>query len=222
MATVLETTSSTTRDAVTMAELFAPLGGVPLNRIRVRPTPGTATVSDVVRVHEQHGVLCELIDGILVEKGVGFEESILGCVIIQHLTNFVRPHDLGLIAGPDGMLEIQINLVRIPDVCFINWDRLPGRRAPKNAVPRIVPNLVVEILSRSNTRAEMKRKRRECFLAGVELFWEVDPRKRVVRVYTEPDKALTLTKDETLDWGEVLPGFELPLRDLFAVLDGNS
>ena len=61
------------------------------------------------------------------------------------------------------------DLVRIPDVAFTRWDRLPDRRRPTSPVPRLAPNLTVEILSRGNTRAEMAAKRRDYFVAGVEL-----------------------------------------------------
>lgn len=120
------------------------------------------------------------------------------------------------------MVESQIDLVRIPDVSYISWDRLPGRRRPKKAVPRVVPNRVAEILSKSNTRTEMKRKRVECFDAGVELFWEIDPKKRVVRAYTAADAYSTLSEEDVLDGGAVLPGFELPLGEFFGELDRHG
>src|SRR5262245_3398419 len=170
MATVLARSRRTPKAKdETLADLVERLGGVPLNRIRLHPWPGKATVEDVVRLQEKHGILCELIDGVLVEKAVGYEESNLGSVIVQVLNNFVIPRNLGLVAGEGGMLEILDNMVRIPDASFVSWDRLPGRRRPRKPVPRVAPNLVVEILSRSNTRKEMERKRKDCFEAGTEL-----------------------------------------------------
>ncbi|MCC7424529.1 MAG: Uma2 family endonuclease [Planctomycetaceae bacterium] len=193
-----------------------------MDRIRLDPFPGTASVNDVVRLHDKEGLLCELIDGILVEKPMGFEESTLASILVEFLSAWVRKQNLGLVTSPDGMVEIQIDLVRIPDVSYISWNRLPGRRRPKKAVPRVVPNLVAEILSKSNTRTEMKRKRVECFDAGVELFWEIDPKKRVVRVYTAADAYTTLSEDHVLDGGAVLPGFELPLSEFFGELDRHG
>lgn len=222
MATVLTRQTSSTSPAETLADLVARLGGVPLDRIRALSLPGTATVDDVIRLHHEEGRLYELVDGVLVEKPVGFEESTLASVLVEFLNAWVRKRNLGLVSSPDGMVEIQIDLVRIPDVAFISWDRLPGRRRPKKAVPRVVPNLVAEILSKSNTRAEMKRKRMECFEAGVELFWEIDPKKRIVRVFTAADESVTLTEADVLDGGEVLPGFELPLSEFFGELDRHG
>ena len=77
----------------------------------------------------------------------------------------------------------------------------------------------VEILSRSNTAAEMRLKRQDYFTSGVHLVWEVDPDARTVSVYTAPEGPVVLTEADVLDGGAVLQGFTLPLRDLFAELD---
>jgi Uma2 family endonuclease len=80
------------------------------------------------------------------------------------------------------------------------------------------------VLSESNTEAEMTRKRQEYFSAGVRLVWMVDPDARTVTVYTAPDQSIVLGEADTLTGDPVLPGFTLPLRDLFAELDrqGNG
>ena len=65
----------------------------------------------------------------------------------------------------------------------------------------------------------MARKRREYFAAGVRLVWEVDPRARTVAVYEVPDQPTILEVGQTLEGGQVLPGFALPLADLFTELD---
>jgi len=86
-----------------------------------------------------------------------------------------------------------------------------------------VPDLVVEVLSVSNTPGEMARKRREYFEATVRLVWEVDPRARTVAVYVRDGEPLMVfTEDQPLDGRDVLPGFTLPLRDLFAELDRQA
>ncbi|NLF06544.1 MAG: Uma2 family endonuclease, partial [Pirellulaceae bacterium] len=75
----------------------------------------------------------------------------------------------------------------------------------------------VEIISRGNTRQEMERKLRDYFAAGTRLVWYVyhEP-KREVRVYASPEEYTTVGENETLDGGAVLPGFQLPLAELFA------
>jgi Uma2 family endonuclease len=203
----------------TLADLLRRLGGVPLDRIRFRPYPGTATIQDVIDIERHEGKLYELIEGVLLEKVMGYNESGLAGFILGLLNIFVIPRNLGLVTGADGTVELMPDLVRIPDVAFMNWNRIPGRRRPNVPVPRLVPNLAVEVRSRSNTPGEMAAKRQDYFTAGVELVWEVDPEKRTVAVYTSLTTFTTLTINDTLDGGTVLPGFTLPLAQLFAELD---
>jgi Uma2 family endonuclease len=203
----------------TLADLVKRLGGVPLDRIRFRPAPGTATVQDVIDIQQREGRLCELVEGALLEKAVGYTESQLAFFLGSLLNAFVIPRNLGIVTGPDGTVELAADLVRIPDVAFTNWDRLPGRRRPDAPVPRLAPNLAVEVLSRSNSPGEMAVKRQEYFTAGVEVVWEIDPRARTVVVYTSATASTTLAVADTLDGGIVLPGFTLSLQQLFAELD---
>ena len=83
-------------------------------------------------------------------------------------------------------------------------------------ISRRVPDLAVEILSPTNTRTEMQIKLKEYFLGGVKLVWMIDPEKRTADVYTAPDAKTAIPTDGSLDGGEVLPGFSLPLAELFA------
>ena len=66
---------------------------------------------------------------------------------------------------------------------FHSWNRLPGRESPKEPIPDLAPDLAVEVLSEGNTKAEMTRKVREYFDAGVILVWLIDPRKRTAQVF---------------------------------------
>jgi Uma2 family endonuclease len=143
----------------------------------------------------------------------------LAAAIIAVLREFVRPRRLGLVAGADGMVRLTGGLVRIPDVSFVSWDRLPGRRVPIEPIPSFAPDLAVEVLSESNTPAEMARKRREYFAGGTLLVWEIDPETRTAEAFTAPDDSTALDGSQALDGGSVLPGFTLPLRDLFAELE---
>lgn len=204
-----------------VAELIDRLGGIPPNRIRLRPAPGTATVRDVIELHDKTGRLFELVDGTLVEKAMGYAESAVASEINRRLGNFVHEHRLGLVTGEAGMLRLFASLVRIPDVAFASWDRLPGGRMPMEKVPLIAPELVVEVLSESNTRAEMELKRQEYHDAGILLVWEADPRTRTVDVYQGLAEPVRLTEADALVGGEVLPGFAVSVREIFAVLDAR-
>jgi Uma2 family endonuclease len=199
----------------TVADLLAALGDIPPHRVLMRPVPGTATEQDVIDLDAHHDRLCELIDGVLVEKTMGVEESELAALIIHFLLGFVRQHDLGIVLAPDGAVRLMPGRVRIPDVSFISWDRLPNRERPKKPIPDLVPDLAVEVISESNTKKEMAIKLHEYFTAGVRLVWYVEPLDRTVQVFTAEDRSTLLTADQTLDGGDVLPGFVLPLRDLF-------
>jgi len=203
----------------TLSDLLEHLGGIAPHRVRFRPLPGTATEQDILDLQAREGRLYELVDYVLVEKAMGFRESCLAATLITILWSFVRPQNLGLVAGEGGMMRLAPGLVRIPDVAFVSWERLPGRRMPTEPVPGLVPDLAVEVLSASNTPGEMERKRREYFTAGVRLVWFIDPEARTVAVFTEPEQCIVLSEDQILEGEPALPAFTLPLYDLFAELD---
>jgi Uma2 family endonuclease len=112
------------------------------------------------------------------------------------------------------MIKITTGLIRIPDVTFISWDHLPGRAIPAEPIPKVPIDLAVEVLSKSNTRREMKRKLGDYVASGARLVWYIDPRKRTARVYAADDEGTEIGEDDSLEGGEVLPGFSLPLRTL--------
>ena len=203
----------------TLADLLQYLGGIAPDRVRFRPPPGTATEEDVLAIHTREGRLYELIDGVLVEKAVGLRESYLASVLITILWSFVRPRNLGIVTGEAGTMRLAFGLVRIPDVAFISWQRLSGRRIPTEPIPALAPDLAIEILSASNTPGEMARKRQEYFAAGVQVVWQIDPNARIVEVYTTPEQSTVLRETQILAGGTALPGFVLPLHELFAELD---
>jgi Uma2 family endonuclease len=207
----------------TLADFLERFGNVTPERIRFQPPPGTATEDDVLTALEKpRKRLCELIDGVLVEKAVGFSEAILACAIVHHLREFVIARNLGLVAGPDGTIRLWAGRVRIPDVAYISWDRLPDRKRPKKPIPEIAPDLAVEVLSESNTLSEMEKKRQDYFTVGVRLVWEIDPDARTATAYTAPDQKTDLKMNEALSGGTVLPGFTMSLKELFAELDRHG
>jgi Uma2 family endonuclease len=206
----------------TFADLLDRLGGVPPSRVLFPAFPGNATLQDVIAVHRKEGKWCELVEGVLVEKAVGYVQSALAGLLISMLNAFVLPRNLGVVTGEAGTVELAADLVRIPDVAFTSWDRLPGRRYPAAPIPRLAPNLAVEVLSRSNTPGEMAVKRQDYFSAGVELVWEINPDGRTVAVYKSISQVTTLNEPDTLDGGAVLPGFSIRLVDLFSELDRHG
>ncbi len=203
----------------TLADLLTYLGDIAPERVRFQPLPGTATERDILDIRAREGRLCELVEQVLLEKAMGFRESVLAMALVAVLRQFIRSHNLGLVTGEAGLIRLAPGLVRIPDVAFISWSRLPERRVPTEPIPDLVPDLVVEVLSESNTPGEMRRKRREYFEAGVRLVWLIDLKMRTVDVYTDVHSMTTRSEADTLDGGSVLPGFTLSLCELFAELD---
>ncbi len=118
------------------------------------------------------------------------------------------------------MYRLSRGLVRIPDVAFVSWSRIPDGQFPEEAIPDLVPDLAVEVISRGNTRKEMDEKLDEYFDKGVRLVWLVRPRTRVVDVYTSADKFARLTASSTIDGGDVLPGFSMVVADLLRKPEG--
>ncbi len=206
----------------TIADLLRDLGDVQPGRVRLHPLPGTATEQDLL-ARNARGPLCELVDGTLVEKPMGFRESVIASALIRILGQFVVGGNLGLVTAPDGSVRLYQGIVRLPDVAYVSWGRLPEGRVPQEAIPDLAPDLVIEVLSSGNSPGEMARKRREYFAAGVRLAWEIDPRKRTASVYLGPDEPVAvLSEADRLEGGDVLPGFVLPLAELFAELDRRA
>ncbi len=203
----------------TMAERLDELGGILPGRLRLLPAPGTATVDDLLLANTHRKPLCELIDQSLVEKSVGFEASVVALAIARILSNFVALRRLGIVSGADGMFELFPGIVRAPDVAFVSTLRLPDGKFPREAFPPIAPDLVVEVLSPGNTRAEMSRKRVEYFHSGTRLIWMVDCVDRSVAVYTSPSAVRVFGEEDLIDGGPVLPEFSHPVGEFFFDLD---
>ena len=202
----------------TFDDLLNRLGGIPSSRVRLDPPPGSATFDDLVGVNEQRlGPICEWIENTLVEKPMGQREYWVTFIIIGEFYAYLQSHDVGMFLGPDGVMKILPGIGRAPDVAFLSWASLPGGKPPPRSdkVPAIVPDLAVEVLSESNTPAEMDRKRGEYFRAGVKLVWEIDPQTRSANVYTSPSVADPIPPDGILDGRDLLPGFQLSLKAVF-------
>jgi Uma2 family endonuclease len=210
-----------TDSAVTVAELLSRLGDVAPARVLLQPAPGTASESDVLSAERRSNRLLELVDGVLVEKAMGFRESIVALALAALLRQHVVAHNLGVVSGPDGMIRLGSGLVRIPDVAFIRWSRMPGGRIPTESIAPVVPDLVVEIVSRSNTAGELQRKRREYLAAGVQAIWEIDIDARQSMVFSEAGQ-LSVSGDGSLEGGSLLPGFSISLAALLQELDRQA
>jgi Uma2 family endonuclease len=212
-------TAALPQTEMTAVELASRVGDVPLWRIRTDPPPGLATEEDVQRTRRESGALCELIDGVLVEKAVSYLSAFLALEIGRLLGNFAHSRKLGWIVGADGFVWVLGRHLRAPDVQFVRYGQFPDGRLPETGFPELAPALVVEVFSPSNTPGEMELKRRHFFTAGTELFWIVYPDRQEVEVYTDPETFRTVRRGEMLDGGDVLPGLSIDLAQLFDAVE---
>jgi Uma2 family endonuclease len=200
-----------------VADLIDRLGGIPAERIRLQPPPGTATEQDLLRLLDAEDKrICELIDGVLVEKAMGTRDGLFASYLSRMIWNHAEEFGLGVVLGGDSPFRFRLGLVRLPDVSFVSWARIPGDEFPDDAIAELVPDLAVEVLSKSNTLAEIELKLDNYFEAGVRLAWVIDPKKERAKVYTSRSRMQEISTDSPLVGGKVLPGFRLPLRDVFA------
>ena len=201
------------------ADLQQHLGGIPLQRICLVPPPGCASEDDVIRLHDDEHRLCELQDGVLVEKTMGWYESILAGLIITRINVYLESHNLGKVLGPDGTLRFLPGLVKIPDISFISWQRWPQQTPPRRPIPAIIPDLVIEVLSDGNTPEEMEAKLQVYRQTGVRMIWYINPQSLDAVCHHGAGESIHVAPDGVLEGHDILPGFRLSLADLFARAD---
>jgi Uma2 family endonuclease len=174
------------------------------------------TAEDLLRLHSQ-GVKGELIRGVLAANvSSGMEHGVIAMKMGASLLNFVSPDRLGRVFGTDTgvLLQNGPDIVREPDVAFISAEKLPLDIRIRGYTD-VVPELVVEITSPNDTVAAIYDKAMMWLYYGVALVWVVDPDTRTIDVHPSGAPIFTLTEDDTLDGGTVLPGFTLPVSVVF-------
>ncbi|MDV6032702.1 MAG: Uma2 family endonuclease [Phycisphaera sp. RhM] len=201
-----------------VADVLTDLGGIAADRLH-SGIAEPAGPDELLEAHRQ-GNLCELVDGYLVERAMGYRESLLAMMIGRFMIEFVSAAKLGVVSGPDGFFRLSPSLIRGPDVAFTSWDRLPDRKVPAEAYPAVIPDLVVEVVSAGNTRTEMTNKRRDYFARGVKLIWMVDPDQRSVAVWRSMTDYVVRDETQSLDGEDVIPGLSIRLAEVFQVLNG--
>jgi Uma2 family endonuclease len=130
-----------------------------------------------------------------------------------HLYGFVREHGLGLVYDQSGfILGRDPDTLLGPDLSFVSTPRLP---ANLHGYPEVVPDLVVEVASPSQSGPSIEEKTRLYLEVGVRLVWIFDPMQRTVRVRRADGTSQTLTSNDTLDGEDVLPGFRASVAEFF-------
>jgi len=157
----------------------------------------------------------ELVRGLLVVRELpGMRHARVAMDLALALGAHVRAAALGRVYAEAGFkLASNPDTVRGPDVAFIRRDRIPDPEPTGFA--HFAPDLVVEVISPGDRAGEVLAKVADWLSAGTRLVWVLDPARRVARVYRDDGTEQILTADESLDGGDVVPGFSCPVGEIF-------
>ena len=174
------------------------------------------TIQEFERLPEEDAFRVELVRGRLVREPRpaalhGWVQLHLGSMLLDH----VERHGLGEVFSDIGViLSTDPATVRGPDLAFVSSERLPSG-PPERGFLAFAPDLCVEIVSPSNTSAEIHEKVIEYMEAGSRLVWVVHPEARTVTEYRSPAEIRILKATDDLDGGGILPGFRTTVASLF-------
>ncbi len=182
------------------------------------PTHHITTVEELLNAPSDLGP-CELVRGelIMMSPGKG-RHGVVSARILGELIAFVRENALGEVLDSSAgyVLARDPDTVREPDVSFLSTERFKGQDL--DAFLEGAPDLAVEVLSPSNTAAEMRAKMDDYFGAGCQIVWIVDPLRKSIVVHRPDGSSAILTEEDTLTEGELLPGFSVVIREVFPSL----
>jgi Uma2 family endonuclease len=160
----------------------------------------------------------EVVDGQIVENPpMGARESILASFLQDLMGPFSRSARLGRVVTETlFLLDRSRRLKRRPDLAFVSANRWSLKRAvPDTESWYVVPDLAVEVISKTNSANAVATKIDEYFQSGVSLVWVIYPVTSKIYVYDSPTSTRILQVGDELDGGEVIPGFSVPLSTLF-------
>lgn len=162
----------------------------------------------------------ELVNGELIDMGnSGAKHGYLAIILSAALFNCVSTQKLGAMFDSSTAFKMKSGNKRSPDISFMAKERLQGLEDLPDGFLEGAPDLAVEILSPSNTVEEIHNKIVEYFENGSRLVWVIHPKEQYVLVYRSaqsPDRLLKFT--DSLDGEDIVPGFTLPIADLFQKL----
>jgi len=175
------------------------------------------TADDLLRMGDA-GKGYELVDGELREKHVSTESSRIAARFCGLLDTFVMANRLGYVVAADAgfrCFPADPELVRKPDTAFTSYATLPRNKYKPNGFSRTVPDLVVEVVSPNDLADRVDEKRDEWLGAGVKLVWVASISTRTVLAYRPGERPELLRVGDSLSAPDLLPGFTVPLADLF-------
>jgi Uma2 family endonuclease len=163
--------------------------------------------------------LYEIVDDQIVEKDtVGAYELVLANTLADLIRSQPGVRDLGRVLVEVVFdLRPAVNRHRRPDVAFVSFERWPRAREVPDAVSwPIVPDLAIEVVSRSNSAPAVKSKMREYFAAGVRRVWIVFPKTREIEDYDAPTSVRIVEAGGALDASALWPGVRIDVAQVFA------
>jgi Uma2 family endonuclease len=174
-------------------------------------------IGEYARLPDEDRYHGELVQGSLVrESRPGGRHGQVQLNVAAALHAHVRVGGLGAVLVESGyVLFPGTATVRGPDVSFVARERIPADGLPDGFL-RLAPDLAVEVISSSNRAAGLAEKVNEYLRAGVRRVWVVDPRRRTVTEHARGADVRVLGGADVLDGGDVVPGFRIPVGDLFA------
>lgn len=164
---------------------------------------------------------CELIDGEVIRMSPGsFEHGAVAMNVGRVLSEFVHHHQCGIVTAAETGFKIRRNpdTVRAPDAAFISTARLP-KELPRRGFFEGAPDLAAEVVSPDDRWSEVVAKAQDWLSAGCRLVWIVDPATRCVTVHEGGGQVRVLQETEPLEAGDVLPGFQVTISELFVRID---
>lgn len=160
----------------------------------------------------------EIIDGVRVElPPMSVDNAILAGRLARRISNFAEPAGVGE-AHVEALvkLPLPVDRNRRPDLFFVPFARWPrDKPIPRQNAWEVLPDLCAEFVSPNDLAEEVRDKVAEYLAAGVRVVWVFYPERGLADVYEPAGVARHLTRADTLDGGPVLPGFTLPLAELF-------
>lgn len=177
-----------------------------------------ATVElDPLAGEKEPDFLHEVVDGRIVEKRMGAYECWFASVIFGALDSFVKVNALGRVVQEMIFdLRPQLDRERRPDVAFVSSERWArDRRVPRARSWAVIPDLAIEVVSRTNTVDEVAEKLEEYFQVGVRQVWVVYPIQAKVYVYSSTTSVRIFARGDELDGDPVLPGLRVSVSELF-------
>jgi len=176
------------------------------------------TAEELLKLPMGLGKRYELVNGKLITMApAGPEHGGIAMDLGYFIRHFVGQQKLGKVYAAETGFIIRRNpdTVRAPDCAFVSNERLEKYGQPKRGYYPVAPDLAVEVLSPGDSQDDVDAKLEDWFAGGARLVWIVNPRRRTITVYNSLEDIKLLTIKDTLCGDPVLPGFTLPLKDVF-------